>query len=216
MSGDRIDLDRPGIFRAKPAAWGYKEFETSAAVKVWVAFRIVECLEPPDNVWTDWTQYGDVRVFGDYFVTKKDGTPNTTTVDQLVQCLGWNGSFGYLIENPPPNVVVQIKVTGREIEDKNGRRTVFEAGWINPRDFVPQRRATPEEKSRAGNLDARLGSVMRAAASTAAKAGQAASHSKPAAPPPPAAVDNHPDSHAVAPSMGTAGTDYIAPDDTPF
>lgn len=155
-------LDHEGIFKVRPVSWQVKEFSSSNAVAIAIEFVVLERLD--DGEWTDISSgYAEVRVWGDYFVTTKDGKPNTKTVEQLSLSLGWNGSFAQVVKGPPPSEIVQVTVK----PDTYNGQTRFKAGWMNPGDFVPEARgSSPEEVA---SLDARFGSLLRAAASGAKK-----------------------------------------------
>lgn len=195
-------IDREGVFKAKPLDWAVKRMPNSNAVAVNIRFAIVACLNE-QNGWDDWTQYADVLAFGDFFVLKKDGGVNETTVKQLSESLGWNGSLEQIASHMPPECLVQISV---KAETWNGN-TRFKATWINPENFVPTGQG--EDAASAKALDAQYGSLLRAAASSSAKP-----TGKPAKPAP-KKEKRKPDPEAAA----NLTPDDFAPssrDDTPF
>lgn len=148
-------LDRTGIFKAVPAAWTVKSME-SGAVAVNLEFTITAQLEGSE--WTDWRGYEEHFAFGDFWVVKKDGTINTKSVQQLVAALGWSGDLRH-VTGSPPEVEVQVTV---KAEEHNGK-TYHKVSWINPGNYTPR----PEGASDGdvAQLQARFGSLLRAAAS---------------------------------------------------
>lgn len=148
-------IDREGIFKAVPTDWLVQEAE-SGAVGINIKFSIIEYLE--NGQWVDWRSYGPYDASGNYYVVKKDGTINTITVNQLVESLGWDGTFAHVDKAVPP-VVVQISVKKQEYDGK----IYFKAGWMNPGNYTPKKKEIdPEVINR---LDCRFGSLLRAAAS---------------------------------------------------
>ena len=146
-------LDREGIFKAKVLSWNVYEAK-SGAVAVNCDFAIVAQWNGSD--WDSWADYAPHHCYGAFYVVKKDGALNTTTIKQLKESLGWNGAFKSILDLPP-DVEVQITV---KVESYNGA-DVYKAGWINPGDHTPTYGASPEDVAK---LDARFGSLLRAAA----------------------------------------------------
>lgn len=153
-----MNLDRSGIFKARPATWKVKTFPNSQAVAISFEFVIVAQLD--GSTWTDWTGYEPVRCFGDFFVVKKTGQPNVVTVQQLATSLGWNGDLRAVF-GEPPDCVVQISVKEEVYEGKS----YFKASWVNPEDYVPQGGGADE--ATVEQLQTRFGSLLRAAAAPA-------------------------------------------------
>lgn len=151
-------LDRAGIFKAVLREWDIKAFSTSSSVAVSIGFTITAELD--GEQWADWSEYEEHSVFGDFFVLKKDGTVNQTTVDQLVAAIDWDGDLKCIAETPaPPAIEVQITVKSEEYKGK----TYFKVAWINPVDFVPSA-ASGASAEKVEEVNARFGSLLRAAA----------------------------------------------------
>ncbi len=153
-------LDRSGIFRARPLSWSVRTSETSQAVALSIEFLILAQLDGSN--WASWTEYEEHRVFGDFYVIKRDGSVNQKMVDQLVSSLGWSGDLRQ-VGQAAPDVTVQITVK----EDAYNGQVRFKADWINPGDYVPQPGSASEGEL--GTLQARFGSLLRAAATGAAR-----------------------------------------------
>jgi len=151
------NLDRTGIFKAVPKSWGIKTPEGSASVAVSIRFTITAQLE--DRVWTDWTGFEEHTVYGDFWIVGKNGNVRPEAVEELVAALGWNGDLRS-VKGSPPRVLVQITVKSEE----NNGTTYFKAAWIKPGDYSPHPGAAKAED--VAGLQARYGSLLRAAAST--------------------------------------------------
>lgn len=173
------NLDRPGIFKARPVQWKVKTFEGKASVAIAIEFVVTAQLDGGD--WVDWSGYAPHHVWGDFFVVKKDGTSNVATVQQLAVSLGWNGSLRQINSTAPPQDEVQITVKD---EVYNGK-TYYKASWINPGDYVPN--GGGADDAEVDQLEARFGSLLRAAAGSkrpaAPKAQPPAKAAETAAPP---------------------------------
>ena len=173
-----MKLDREGTFMARPTTWGVKTSEKSASVAVNMGFVVTA--QRDGDAWTDWTQYDEHTVYGDFWIIKKDGTINTTAVDALVKAFGpdsikWIGDLRK-IDGPPPATDVQIVVRS---EDYNGT-TYYKVAFLNPADYEPQPYLA--DAATVGNLHGRFGSLLRAAASSSAQGlpkGQPAKKSPP-------------------------------------
>jgi hypothetical protein len=171
-------LDREGIFKVRPITWRVKGFEGKKSIAIALEFVVLAQLNEA-NEWEPWDGYAEVRVWGDYFVVKKDGTPNVGTCEQLAASMGWTGSLRMVASGPPPECVVQVTVKA----DTYNNETRYKAGWMNPGDYVPSPGGASAEEIDA--MDAQFGSLLRAAASSAKKAAppKAAAKPKPAATP---------------------------------
>lgn len=153
------DLDRIGVFRAKPVSWVVKTFKASRSVAIGVEFKIIAQLDESDS-WQSWEEFEPHRVFGDFFIVGREGQPNTKTCGRLRDALGWSGNLKL---GQVPDVEVRIEV---ESEVYQGT-TRFKVKWLNPLDYMPESfGASPEE---VGQLEAQFGSLLRAAAAGSVK-----------------------------------------------
>jgi hypothetical protein len=155
-----IKLDREGIFMARAIGWQVRTFDSSQAVAVNIEFQILGQLNDAGG-WDDWREYEEHTVYGMFFVLKKDGTVNTTTIEQLARSLGWNGDLYTIGDDSPPRVPVQITVKAEEYKSS----LIYKASWINPKDFKPQPIGASNQQ--VADLNARFGSLLRAAAAAA-------------------------------------------------
>lgn len=150
-----MNLDRAGIFKARPLSWRIKVFEGKQSVAIAIEFLITAQLNGGE--WSDWSGYEENHVSGDFWVIGKTGQPNVDNVKRLRDSLGWRGVLNDVVSQDVPDIVVQITVNP---EEYNGK-THFRAAWINPEDFTPSKGASADEVKQ---LDARFGSLLRAAA----------------------------------------------------
>lgn len=203
-------LDREGIFKAKAVKWAVRKAE-SGAVSVNMQFLILAQLDGDE--WNSWEQVQDHFCYGDFYVIKKDGKINGTAVEQLVAALGWDGDLRSVV-GEAPNVVVQITVKADEYKGV----TRYKASWINPEDFTPG--AFGESDEDVKQLQARYGSLLRAAAAGAAGAKPATKAAPAAAPkpkaPPPAAKPMPAAVNGSEPLPGSADGDLPPGDEIPF
>lgn len=153
-------LDRAGIFMARPLSWSVKTYD-SQAIAIEFQFQILG--QWNGEGWDSWREYEEYTVWGHFFVVKKDGSVNSTTVEQLARSLGWTGDLNAVVNQDVPSRAVQITVK----EDIYKDQVRFKAGWMNHKDFVPTSQgADPETVS---GLNNRFGSLLRAAAASAKK-----------------------------------------------
>ena len=153
-------LAQTGIFKVRPTAWEIYA-AVSGAVSVSMTFLVLEELDE-GNVWASWDEFEDHQVYGSWWVIKKDGTVNTGAVDQLVECLGWNGNLTS-VGGEPPQKIVQITVKDETWEGV----TRYKASWMNPEDFTGGGGDYGVDEAGAKALQARFGSLLRAAAGSA-------------------------------------------------
>lgn len=159
MNEGAIQLDRPGIFKAKPFDWSIQPSDKTKSVAVSIGFLILSQYE--DGEWISWEDYEPHVTRGWFYIIGKDGNLNQTAVDQLVKSLDWYGDLKAIKNGLPPDVVVQINVKANEYNGK----TTFKAGWMNPENFVPEAFGASDDE--VSGLTAQFGSLLRAAASVA-------------------------------------------------
>lgn len=167
-------LDREGVFKATPMQWGINGSDNSQSVALVVVYRILAQFDAGE--WADWSEYEDHQITGYHYIVKRDGQVNTTTVNNLVESIGWDGNLD--TSAGPPDVVCQITAAN---EEYNGQSRI-KVQWLNPENFAPGPKTA--DPATVKQLAARYGSQLRAAAA-AAKPKTVATKAK-AAPPPPA------------------------------
>ena len=99
--------------------------------------------------------------FGTFWIIKKDGKPNTMTIEQIVNSLVWTPDFDDVVMTEPPKRTVQITVKA----DEYGGKTRYKVTWLNPEDYVPGSGGITE--SDLDQLKGRFGSLLRAAGAAA-------------------------------------------------
>lgn len=154
-----VQLDREGIFKAKPFDWSVQPSNNSKSIAVSVGLLITA--QYLDGEWQSWEAYEPHQTRGWWYVIGKDGKCNTTAVDQLVKSMGWNGDLRS-VRGAPPDVVVQVNVKANEYNGK----TTYKAGWMNPEDYAPEFAGASEDD--VDKLQVQYGSLLRAAAAAAA------------------------------------------------
>lgn len=168
-----MNLDREGIFKARPVAWFIRQSENTQSVAVVIEYLVTAQLV--DGDWLDWTQYEPHKVWGNHFVVKRDGSANVSTVKQLAEAIGWRGSLKQITDETPPDCIVQVAVKPNVYEGK----TTYRVEWVNPEDYVPTGGGASTDA--VDKLELRFGALLRAAAGPA----KAKPAPKPATPPKP-------------------------------
>jgi hypothetical protein len=155
-----IQLDRSGIFKARPFDWSVQPSDKTKSVAISVGLLIIAQYE--NGEWVSWEGYEPHQTRGWWYVIGKNGQVNTTAVEQLAKSLGWNGDLK-AINGDAPDVVVQVSVKAEEFNGK----TNYKAGWMNPENFVPENIGASDED--VSKLSIQFGSLLRAAASSVKK-----------------------------------------------
>lgn len=145
-------LDQKGDFKAAVLAAEVRK-ETSGAIGVAILFGITAA-KGGEAGWTDWTEY-DVEVRGTFYVIKRDGTTNERTFRDLVDVLGWGGSFANVDEMV--GKPCQVAVGAEEYKGK----TQYRVDWLNPLDWEGFGLGNVDQAGVA-SLDAQFGSKLRA------------------------------------------------------
>jgi len=201
-------IDREGIFQATCINWWLTRSDKSKAVAVSCEFQITAQLAE-DGAWEDWTDYG-MTCHGDFYIVKRDGGLNETTITQLCTSLEWDGNLNSLSE-PPAGGIVQVTVKADEF---NGN-VRYKASWLNPGDFVPRAGSVAPEEVK--SLQNQYGSLLRAVASKARNGKpQPAAPAKPAAAPQPAAQPAQRPVPAVAVAQQLEHPESTGSDELPF
>lgn len=170
-----LDMDREGVVLARPKEWSVWQPAGKRSVAIQITFQITKFYDRDSGQWDDWLDY-DMVVQGAFWIIGKDGQPLAKKVEQLAQCLGWDGDLMQVVNHEPPSIAVQVTVK----EDAYEGQVRYRADWIAPEGSDPTGGgggATPDQVKA---ITAQFGSLLRAAAS-AAKKGRV----RPAAPPPP-------------------------------
>lgn len=104
-------LDQPGIFRASIAdmQFSQKREKEGKTPELWITYEILAKLGE-ENQWESWEQYETQSIIGYHYPFCNDGSPNKTTIDQLMDALDWNGLSLAELDGRYKGLVVQITV----------------------------------------------------------------------------------------------------------
>lgn len=149
-------IDRTGTFRGQISSYELREYQ-SKAVAVAVSADIHEAWNEETQEWEDWRQY-DVEAKGDLFVIKKNGSPNQSQVEALIQYAGWNGDLESVAGDAWKPTPCQFDVQESEYKDV----VTFRIAWINSYDRHPS--AGGVDAGRAKELQSLFGPKLRAVA----------------------------------------------------
>jgi len=194
-------IDREGIFRAKPIDIGIRENKKeSQVVMIGIQFQITQCLEGEN--WVDWTGYG-FDAYGNFCLVKKDGTVNDMTVTQFVEGLGWDCDHAKLASGFDAREC-QIRVKQNVYEGK----TSYRAEWISDFDADPSGSMKKMEPAAGAAKLARHAAAFRAIGSGANAPTPPPPATPPKSPPPPPPKGNGgPPAPSVAHAPTTATRD---------
>lgn len=128
-------LNQEGIFRAIPieGTWGIEEAQSGALA--FVMDLAIDYKWDGEKWAEDWRGM-DTCIRGYFYVVKKDGGLNETTIKSLVNALGWQGGFDVLADPNAPWAQRAVNITVKK-ELYNGKDT-YKIAWLNPPDDVPQ------------------------------------------------------------------------------
>lgn len=118
--------DRVGEWHVQPVAW-YLERYDSGSVAVKMRFRALEFLNEETSEWLPWTDY-DVEIIGTFFIVKKNGTPNDTTIASLVKAINWSGDLAAF--RSPATAFPKCHVTTKDGSYRNSKDELIHGGFI--------------------------------------------------------------------------------------
>ena len=171
-------VDRAGTFHAEVISYGMKEYESGSA-SVDICFRLTAWWHAGEEPrWHDWTTYGQ-EVYGHFFVIKSDGQLNPTPIKQLIQHLGWDGSFDSISDGTWEPTPCQVVVK----EDTYKGETQMKADWLASYDAEPNLGMETLSTERSKTLQMKFGGQLRVIAGNVTR-----QTNKPATPPPQAPV----------------------------
>lgn len=153
-------LQDTGIFKARLMSWNLtKGKEGGLSVGINCRFQVLAKLE--GKSWADWENtYAPVEVFGTWWVIGKAGSPNKTSIDQIVGSLGWDGDIGAVAAGAMPDTrTCQIKVVS---ESPDGQKVYYKATWMNPESFSGALKGLPPDEAK--GIQARFGGMLKAQA----------------------------------------------------
>lgn len=198
-------VDREGTFRGLITEYGVKQNKKDGTTTYTLSIRaqLHEIFNPDSGEWDDWRAAG-VTCDGFLNLVKRDGGWNEAQVVSIREHGGWDGKFISLQEQTWSPSLCQFDV---KINSYNGNDS-YRIDWLAAYDRVPGGlgNCTPEV---AREMDARLGSSMRALTGNIQRAKTAPS-GEPAAPAP------IPQAAPAAPATPPQAPPAPAGDDIPF
>ena len=150
--------NREGLFHAYPASIGIDEIGNNKLATCVVNFSLFE--ELVDGQWVS-CEGEALDVTGWFFLEKKDGSVNTSTIDSLKAAFGWDGrDMFWLQDTDLSQQAVQVKLAFEEYQGKNRIKVKF----LNPYGSAPSGGVTKADEGKRRSLSARLGAKFRALA----------------------------------------------------
>lgn len=117
------------------------------------SFRLVE------EVGSDQPVVGDQQIVGYFYIEKRNGSPNTTTIDQIKNALGWDGSdLRWLANQNFAGTRVQLTLGWEEWDNRNR----LKIKWMDHENFSPMPPVEKADDATLRAMNARLGSKLRA------------------------------------------------------
>jgi len=177
-----------GLYHGYPTSIAVNETGPNNLVTAVIDFSLVE--QHRGNEWLDCSAEA-LAITGYFYIEKRDGSLNTTAIDQLRAALGWDGVDPFwLQDNDLSGVAVQVKLGFEEYEGKNRLKVQF----LNP--YGSTGGATePGGDDVRRSVAARLGAKLRANAG-----GTSRPTPTPATPAPPAPGSAPPSAPPAAPA----------------
>lgn len=159
-----MQVDREGRFKATITDWSVGESKNGAPQ---FAMELAITMFWSNGEWIPWADYGhDITYYG--YLFKKDGEPNTITLDALKDALGWDGtSMAGLQAMDLAGKLVQITVKSENYEGKDRMKV----GFLYPGDAEPGLRKLTDTETRnlANKWDMKLRALAGPAKPAAAK-----------------------------------------------
>lgn len=149
-------LDRAGRFKAHLTDWAVNTKQNGLPY-FQGKFEIIAGIGE-GGAWEDWRTY-NYEINGFFYPIKKDGTPNTKTIDSLKAAIGWDGLSLESLQTGDYSRVVQIET---DFEEYQGKQRL-KVKWINPEDYEGQQ-VQKLEPQQLKSMSAKWGSVLRAVA----------------------------------------------------
>jgi len=176
-----IPCDRSGFFRVEVVEFGLKESEQKAVA---ISLRVLLTEMWDGENWIPWREY-DMEAAGDVWIVKKDGKLNERQAKAIMECGGWDGSLGSIVNQSWQPTPFQVEVKHERYKDEDRYRVE----WINDLNKTPGASTVSnvgDDKLR--ELEARFGSPLRALSGNVRRNTVPPAGSKPAPPPKAATV----------------------------
>jgi hypothetical protein len=145
-----------GRYRGSLAEWGVSESGDNKTLTFSCLLQLTQFQQGTE--WVDVSQHG-YEITGYFYLFKKNGSPNTMTIDSLKAALGWDGrSIAALNDGDWSTVGVQVLIGE---EEYNGK-TRTKVRYINPWDYVGGAGVEKADSQTIRSLDAMYGAKLRA------------------------------------------------------
>ena len=143
-----------GHYRAKIVDFGLAEFD-SGAVAINLKAHLLACRNEAEDDWDDISR-SEIEAVGQVWIIKKDGTPNETGLQSLVNHAGWNADLGSIIERTWQPMLCQVTVKADEYKGDVRYKIAFVNSW----EWAPKGMSNISKK-RALELQEKYGAVLK-------------------------------------------------------
>ena len=191
-------LDREGLFKAAIAESGLQDTKESQALAFVCKFDLLAMWNGTE--WEDWSSYG-AQCYGNFWILKKDGSPNKDTCESVAEAVGWNGDL----------LALNADLRGHEVQifakrDEYQGNVKFKAAYLHKVDAEPTSGIRAIDEAAIKQLQNRYGSQLRALVGGTKKPDGSAKPPTPAGKPPskaPASTQKPPTPTSNMPTCAT-------------
>ncbi len=175
-----IAFDTEGSFRGEVVDYGLQKAKDTDSLAVVMLLRVHGFYNFETESWEDWgnIEGGPMEGYAYVWIIKKDGSPNQSAVDSLVNHAGWSGDLNEIASKAwqPNQIGFSVKA-----EEYKGEKQ-FKAAFINGYDETPRKGIRSMAPDEAKLYSTKYGANLRAMAANAKS--KAAPNGKPKSPPP--------------------------------
>lgn len=150
-------IDREGVFLAKPVEWAIEPSRSSQAIALAVKYQILGQFDG-DQLHSDGWADANVVAYGRHYWAGSTGQLLADAVERMIRAELWDGDLRTVHNQMPPDVEVRITITN---EPYNGRDQ-FKVAWVNHRNDTGGGGFRQADDSQLQQLEARFGSMLRA------------------------------------------------------
>jgi hypothetical protein len=117
-------INQGGNFRGLITEYGLRESPGGALM---LAIRADLTEHYDGEAWSDWGEY-QVEAFGSLVLIKKDGNPNKSMIEAIVESTGWDGDIDSITDSAWIPTVCQMSIKGETYEGVER----FNISWLSP------------------------------------------------------------------------------------